>query len=750
VQVSSENDVVGIGVALDNIEGTAPEAVDNGVANTLNMAGNYMQGVGSLIGTASSEWCPPCGAVGGVTSAVGAFLAVASSLFSPPGGNAPNWCTGGLVQAPSPAYNALGPISGAQPGQSGPPWLVIPNAPSDTVYLSYTAAQLEALTAAGPATISVPVSVQWPEPYDGVTVNFLGFPPGACDSKHTIEVQVARVPTTGPAADPLSSSIGAARTATEVDGFVADPAAGGLALEQWTPAGGWQTYMASPWGFSVDPFMPSATLSRNLPPPGQSMQFVGTGTNLAWDLDTFWFDNQTGLHWTEWTNGKGWTTATIATPFTGITSGNLTATARTPYNMDVFWLDTGLSGAGYLTTVDWNGSSFSAPTNVLPGVTSAAGGSVAAVSRNYATMDVFFIASNGALEDATWSLSTTSAPSTWTAYQYPDAGLGTPGGSVTAVARDANDIDIFFAGSGNQIYQAHFAATADNTYPAGWTAPAAIAGTYALEGSSLSAVSRAGGIIDLAYTSGTAIDFIEFGSPSAPGGWGAPAAISAVPGVARQYPISLVAIDSQDLALFWTSQSFQHYEATWNQSELLADWQIASPALPGAPISVSVTPSTLGMAFEEGTVASTVTTVNVTGVAGDTVNLTASGVPSGITASFAPTSVATGGTSTLTLVAANGTAPQSFTMSVVGTLAGSNFAQNVPVGVTLSACIPYTNACPAGSCGAASNGCGVAVNCGGCPSGETCTAGSCRRTGCTTPACECVASGGVWDGKYCE
>ncbi|MFC3897330.1 M28 family peptidase [Lentzea rhizosphaerae] len=97
-------------------------------------------------------------------------------------------------------------------------------------------------------------------------------------------------------------------------------------------------------------------------------------------------------------------------------------------------------------------------------------------------------------------------------------------------------------------------------------------------------------------------------------------------------------------------------------------WKSAVSSTPGADFSVSVSPSS-GSVTEGSSVTATVGTQTVTGDP-QTVQLSASGLPSGATASFSPASVTTGSGSTLTISTtasvANGTYPVTVTATGTG------------------------------------------------------------------------------------
>ncbi|MEU6018178.1 M28 family peptidase [Streptomyces sp. NPDC047515] len=86
---------------------------------------------------------------------------------------------------------------------------------------------------------------------------------------------------------------------------------------------------------------------------------------------------------------------------------------------------------------------------------------------------------------------------------------------------------------------------------------------------------------------------------------------------------------------------------------------------PANDFSVAVKPVS-GNVQPGGSVTASVSTATTSGSA-QTVNLSASGAPSGVTVSFSPASVQSGASSTMTVLAGNGTAPGTYTLTVTGT-----------------------------------------------------------------------------------
>ncbi len=96
--------------------------------------------------------------------------------------------------------------------------------------------------------------------------------------------------------------------------------------------------------------------------------------------------------------------------------------------------------------------------------------------------------------------------------------------------------------------------------------------------------------------------------------------------------------------------------------------------------SISVSPSSASVVAGSGTSA-TVSTATTSGSA-QTVSLTASGLPSGATASFSPSSVTSGGSSTMTISTSSSTAAGTYTVTITGT--GSSATHSTSFSLTVT------------------------------------------------------------------
>jgi hypothetical protein len=107
---------------------------------------------------------------------------------------------------------------------------------------------------------------------------------------------------------------------------------------------------------------------------------------------------------------------------------------------------------------------------------------------------------------------------------------------------------------------------------------------------------------------------------------------------------------------------------TWYFTHTFAPFTGGTTTPPANDFSVSLSPASASV-DPGGTATATVRT-SVTSGSAQPVDLTVSGAPNGVTASLSPSSVTAGGTSTLTVKTAAGTAPGTYSLTVTGT-AGS-------------------------------------------------------------------------------
>src|SRR5438270_1535514 len=124
-------------------------------------------------------------------------------------------------------------------------------------------------------------------------------------------------------------------------------------------------------------------------------------------------------------------------------------------------------------------------------------------------------------------------------------------------------------------------------------------------------------------------------------------------------------VDPVDDCTFWYSTEYLASTGTFNWHTRIGSFRFPSC---GSDFSISAAPATAS-APQGSSTGYTVSTAVTKGSA-QTVTLSASGLPSGATASFNPSSVAAGASSTMTVNVGATTAPATYTLTIQGTETG--------------------------------------------------------------------------------
>jgi hypothetical protein len=134
-------------------------------------------------------------------------------------------------------------------------------------------------------------------------------------------------------------------------------------------------------------------------------------------------------------------------------------------------------------------------------------------------------------------------------------------------------------------------------------------------------------------------------------------------GLTRWGDYSSMSVDPVDDCTFWYSSEYLPSNGSFNWQTRIASFKF--PGCGGPDFSTSASPSSQTVVAGN----STPYTVNVGALNGfsGTVNFSASGLPSGASASFSPTSVNGSGNSTMTVTTSTSTPPGSSTITVTGT-----------------------------------------------------------------------------------
>jgi len=144
-----------------------------------------------------------------------------------------------------------------------------------------------------------------------------------------------------------------------------------------------------------------------------------------------------------------------------------------------------------------------------------------------------------------------------------------------------------------------------------------------------------------------------------------------------------MAIDGADDCTFWYTNQYYMVTAQFDWSTRLASFKFPSCGSTTADFSFSASPSSQSVSQGQGTTY-TATVTALSGFSG-TVNFSASGLPSGASATFNPTSVSGSGSSTMTVTTSTSTPAGTYTLTITGTSPGLTHTTTVSLTVNAAA-----------------------------------------------------------------
>jgi len=200
-------------------------------------------------------------------------------------------------------------------------------------------------------------------------------------------------------------------------------------------------------------------------PAGGTVSAVSREPN---QLDIFIVSNDGGVYTAAWNAGvangqwQGWWKILNAAAVPGAPVG---VVSRNPNQLDIFVA--GNDGKAY--TAAWNAGvangQWQGWWNILTGAIPA-GGTITAVSRDPNQLDVFLVSTDGGIYTAAWDANVANGQ--WRGWWRITNGVSTPGSAVAAVTRNPNQLDVFVIGTDNGIYTAAWNAGVANGQWQGW------------------------------------------------------------------------------------------------------------------------------------------------------------------------------------------------------------------------------------------------------------------------------------------
>jgi hypothetical protein len=605
--------------------------------------------VGAAIALAGDAVAPEAaviGFVGNVAGFAGDLLGSSATVYEcsaqQEAGNASS-CTGGLMGAWSGfGYFCSDPNNGPDCGHAnyflgedgasaGKDTCTYSQAPPDVMRIAdptvvdpatnlpaeLTAERLLQLTAAGPASFEFAFSADEDMDCSLLTRGSLGVWGGpdtagsyqhlywnstqprtmvGCDSHLRVDVTISRnygEGVGGPAASARSGDMAVVRSAGTIDTFNVDPAQPSYILH----------HSGSGSSFAQEFEAPAETLQAAGVTLSTAPVVVSRTPN---NVDMFWTDDKGGLY-TAYEAGPNfaWQAETIVPPGYCIyrrlgtvsicewmpsivpVNATVTATARSPGNLDVFFIGTdGNVYNAYWSTAMGVNAQGQPNWKTIPITTGACtmtnescagrgqpGSGVAVVARTPTHLDLFYVGSDGGIWSSWWDATATS----WTteelygphSYWQYTAGAVPTSATLTAVARTENNLDVFFLGIDGGLWT-----TTWQNGGSWWSQE--ILGTQGTgqPGGPISAVARQPVRMDVVYgaaAGGMGWDY--FSSPSwAPAPLAIPAGSNMSPKMTGRGAISLVAPDSYRLQAFYLNPQHQLETLTWFDGDCNLLW----------------------------------------------------------------------------------------------------------------------------------------------------------------------------------
>ncbi len=246
------------------------------------------------------------------------------------------------------------------------------------------------------------------------------------------------------------------------------------------------------WGLA----QPGEQVAAVASTPGMiDVLFAGTDRNLYWS------------HWSSQHPGTGWSNPSRVTTDGSVPLGAaVSAVARHADQLDAFFIGSdgklhtswcwgfGRLDNGSCTAGNWN--TYVTPT--VPACLAPAGAGVSATARTPDILDVFWVANNGAACTSYWT-----ASGGWGSYAITANNLVGSGGKIVSVARAPGNLDVFFMGKNAQgtgdIYGAWWAG---NGW--GWADVSPVYGGNGIGGSTIAVTARTPEILDV-FTMGVSL-----------------------------------------------------------------------------------------------------------------------------------------------------------------------------------------------------------------------------------------------------
>jgi len=243
-----------------------------------------------------------------------------------------------------------------------------------------------------------------------------------------------------------------------------------------------------------------SVMTPPVPPGPERLHVFAVGVD-TYVRDASWEQNTAGRWLGWWTIRQG----------RAVSGSPVTAVSRKPNQLDAFVV--GLDGR--IFTASWKAGDFvdrwSGWWPIQQGAVSA-GAAVTVVSRDPNKLDIFVAGTDGVIYTAAWDVAVAGG---WRGWWPILSGRTRPGGTVSAVARDPNKLDIFMAGTDGAIYTAAW----DAAVAGGWRGWWPILSGRTQPGGTVSAVARDPNKLDIFVAGTDGVIYTAAWDAAVAGGW---------------------------------------------------------------------------------------------------------------------------------------------------------------------------------------------------------------------------------------
>jgi hypothetical protein len=297
-------------------------------------------------------------------------------------------------------------------------------------------------------------------------------------------------------------------------------------------------------------------------------------------LDVFWTapNGSVMSTWADsFVNNGSWNASFAVAPAGSASPGAMVAAATREANqIDVFWV----SPAGAVMTASWdaffNNARWYTPFAVAPASSAPAGAPVAVATRQANQIDIFWVATTGAVMIASWN-------GFWsTPFAIAPAGSAPPGAPVSVVARQANQLDVFWVTKNGTVMTNWWNS---NVKDGIWSTPFAVASAgSAVAGSPVVAVAREANQLDVFWESPTRALMSNWWNLFANNGiWNMPYEIGTSESLEPGSPLAAIARQAGHIDVFWMAPGAIITGNSWDAFANNAQWSAPYPVLPAAP-----------------------------------------------------------------------------------------------------------------------------------------------------------------------